>query len=104
MNIKTFYLNNEKTVYMKAYLLDRVENIEWCKKRPAILILPGGGYEFCSDREAEPVAMRYMESEKLRAPQTIMESDRKKVEEALKGLRQKKQESSSLDETDITVE
>lgn len=55
-------------------------------------------------RREPAVAMRYMESEKLRAPQTITESDRKKVEEALKGLRQKKQESSSLDETDITVE
>ncbi len=60
MNIKTFYLNNEKTVYMKAYLLDDVDNIPWCQKRPAILIFPGGGYEFCSAREAEPVAMRYL--------------------------------------------
>lgn len=59
MNIKTFYLNNEKTVYMKAYLLGQVESLEWCKKRPAILIFPGGGYEYCSEREAEPIAMRY---------------------------------------------
>jgi len=59
MNIKKFYLNNEKTVIMMAYLLDQVESIEWCRKRPAILILPGGGYEYCSGREAEPVAMRY---------------------------------------------
>ena len=60
MNIKTFYLNNEKTVYMKSYLLDHVESIEWGKKRPAILIFPGGGYEYCSAREAEPVAMQYL--------------------------------------------
>ena len=60
MNIKTFYLNSEKTVLMKAYLLSQVESLEWCRKRPAILILPGGGYEFCSEREAEPVAMRYL--------------------------------------------
>ena len=59
MNIKKFYLNNEKTVIMKAYLLDQTERIEWCRKRPAILILPGGGYEYTSEREAEPVAMRY---------------------------------------------
>ncbi len=25
--------------------------------RPAMLVLPGGGYHFCSDREAEPIAM-----------------------------------------------
>ena len=26
-------------------------------KRPAMLVLPGGAYMFCSDREAEPVAL-----------------------------------------------
>ncbi len=30
------------------------------RRSPAILILPGGGYAFVSDREAEPVALRYM--------------------------------------------
>ena len=31
-----------------------------CKKiRPAILVIPGGGYGFVSAREAQPVAMRY---------------------------------------------
>lgn len=55
-------------------------------------------------RREPAVAMRYMETEKLRAPQTITESDRKKVEEALNGLRQKKQENISRDETDITID
>ena len=59
MTVKNYYLNNEKTVILRAYLLDQVESIEWCKKRPAMLILPGGGYEFLSQREAEPIAMRY---------------------------------------------
>lgn len=57
---KTLYLNAEKTVYIKAYLLDKIENLEFCNKRPAVLIFPGGGYEFCSDREAEPIAMQYL--------------------------------------------
>ncbi|MBP5606601.1 MAG: alpha/beta hydrolase [Ruminiclostridium sp.] len=60
MNIKKYYLNSERTVIMKTYLLDQVETIEWCRRRPAILILPGGGYEYCSEREAEPVAMQYL--------------------------------------------
>lgn len=30
------------------------------RKRPAVLILPGGGYEHVSEREAEPVALRYL--------------------------------------------
>ena len=28
--------------------------------RPAILIFPGGGYEFCYDGEAEPIALAYL--------------------------------------------
>lgn len=32
------------------------------KKRPAVIICPGGGYDFCSEREAEPVALRFMGS------------------------------------------
>lgn len=31
-------------------------------KRPAILILPGGGYQYCSDREADPVAFPYLKA------------------------------------------
>ena len=29
------------------------------KRRPAIIICPGGGYEYCSVREAEPAALRF---------------------------------------------
>ncbi len=29
------------------------------RRRPAVIICPGGGYEMLSDREAEPVAMRF---------------------------------------------
>lgn len=33
----------------------------WCEnKRPMMVILPGGGYSFCSDREAEPIAAAYL--------------------------------------------
>ncbi|MCH5325191.1 MAG: alpha/beta hydrolase [Eubacterium sp.] len=60
MTVKTFYLNQEKTVTLKAYMLDNVEGLKFCEKRPAILVLPGGGYEYCSAREGEPIAMRYL--------------------------------------------
>ena len=50
----------DKTVYLKAYMLDNVDGLPFCEKRPGILILPGGGYEFCSAREGEPVAMHYL--------------------------------------------
>ena len=29
--------------------------------RPAIVICPGGGYAFTSDREAEPIALRFLD-------------------------------------------
>ena len=29
-------------------------------RRPAMLVLPGGGYGFCSDREADPIALAYL--------------------------------------------
>ena len=28
--------------------------------RPAIVVCPGGGYEFCSEREGEPIALRFL--------------------------------------------
>jgi acetyl esterase/lipase len=30
------------------------------EKRKAILVVPGGGYSFCSDREGEPIALTYV--------------------------------------------
>ena len=29
------------------------------RRRPALIICPGGGYHFCTDREGEPVALRF---------------------------------------------
>lgn len=45
---------------LTTYILDK-ENIETSmeKKRPAVIVCPGGGYEFTSPREAEPIALRY---------------------------------------------
>ena len=43
-----------------TYILDRSEALPFQQKRPAVIICPGGGYHFKSDREAEPVAMRFL--------------------------------------------
>lgn len=43
---------------LRAYLVDVSPEIG-LRNRPAIVICPGGGYEFLSDREADYVAMRY---------------------------------------------
>ena len=31
-----------------------------CRRRPAVLVIPGGGYEFVSDREGIPIALRFL--------------------------------------------
>ncbi len=46
-------------VTLTAYLLDQSNELSNAAARPAILVLPGGGYFFCSDREAEPIALAY---------------------------------------------
>lgn len=43
---------------LKTYIWDDSEELK-VKTRPAVLVIPGGGYEFCSDREAEPVALSF---------------------------------------------
>lgn len=44
---------------MSTYVLENSKDINPLYKRPCVLICPGGSYEFTSDREAEPVAMRF---------------------------------------------
>lgn len=44
---------------LTTYILDNSEEIRPGFKRPSVVICPGGGYEFTSDREAEPVALRF---------------------------------------------
>lgn len=44
---------------LEGYLLDcEISYGQW-KKRPAVLVCPGGGYVYCSPREGEPVALSY---------------------------------------------
>ncbi|MEE1328552.1 MAG: alpha/beta hydrolase, partial [Oscillospiraceae bacterium] len=44
---------------LEGYLLDCDIAYGQNMKRPAVLVLPGGGYLYCSHREGEPVALRY---------------------------------------------
>lgn len=57
MKTETIKIGNNAT--LKTYIWDDSEELA-VTSRPAVLVLPGGGYTFCSDREAEPVAMAYM--------------------------------------------
>lgn len=46
-------------VTLTTYIVDDSPELLKGAKRPAILICPGGAYLACSDREAEPVALRF---------------------------------------------
>lgn len=46
--------------FLQAYLLDESRELKNSIRRRAVIICPGGGYAFTSDREAEPVAMRFL--------------------------------------------
>lgn len=60
--IKESLWNNEKEslVDFTAYLLDNSKEIEENRKRPMVIVCPGGGYLMTSEREAEPVAMSFL--------------------------------------------
>ncbi len=44
---------------LTAWLTQTPETVSVRRRRPAVLILPGGGYEHISQRESEPVALRF---------------------------------------------
>ena len=61
MRQETIILNENRNVTLTAYLQEVAGEFQFAK-RPAILVLPGGGYAMCSDREADPVAMAYLKA------------------------------------------
>ena len=59
-NIKINVDGHEETADLYTYILDNSIEMNPERKRPVIVICPGGGYTKTSDREAEPVAMQYL--------------------------------------------
>ena len=49
----------ENGAKLTCYLQDSSPAIYGSERRPAVVIFPGGGYEFVSDPEGEPVALAY---------------------------------------------
>ena len=43
-----------------TYVIENSEEMDMNRQRPAILVCPGGGYAMTSDREAEPIALKFM--------------------------------------------
>lgn len=49
----------EHPATLVSYVLDRSADMFWKKKFPAVIICPGGGYEYVAPVEGEPVALRF---------------------------------------------
>ena len=47
---------------LTGYLRDETTEMPAYNTRPAVLIIPGGGYERCSVRETDPVAMQFLQA------------------------------------------
>lgn len=60
MKVIEIILNETRNVRLTAFIQDIGNEYRNITKRPAVLVIPGGGYMFCSDREAEPVAFAYL--------------------------------------------
>lgn len=58
INLKDFYDLEGGELY--TYIMDKPfdQDVKWT--RPGIIILPGGGYQYVSRREGEPIAIDYM--------------------------------------------
>ena len=62
MHTETIILSEERKVSLTVYLQPSGGEFAGLERRPAVLIIPGGGYHFCSDREADPVAFPYLKA------------------------------------------
>ena len=61
MKAQELFLNENRNVTLTAYIQE-VDGEYGFSRRPAMLVIPGGGYAMCSDREADPVALAYLKA------------------------------------------
>ena len=61
MKAQEIILNEKRDVTLTAYIQEADGEFGF-SKRPAMLVIPGGGYAMCSDREADPVATAYLKA------------------------------------------
>lgn len=60
ITLKDFFPKLETSATLTIYARDNSPEIAPNRKRPAVIVCPGGGYAFRSDREAEPVALEFL--------------------------------------------
>lgn len=52
----------KRSATLTCYVQETASELPALETCPAVLIFPGGAYFYCSDREAEPVALAYMQA------------------------------------------
>lgn len=60
MTVERHELREDGSAYFVSYIQDTSGEIANSASRPAVVVCPGGAYCFCSDREAEPVALEFL--------------------------------------------
>ena len=50
----------EKPATLNLLILPHQEEITLHPERPMVIVVPGGAYAFCSDREAEAIALKFL--------------------------------------------
>ncbi len=50
----------ETPAELRVYIQPHTESASMVKDRPMVIVVPGGAYQYCSDREAEPIALRFL--------------------------------------------
>lgn len=59
--VKTYPLSeDDESVNLTAYIAPACEEMTYNTKRRGILICPGGGYAYCSQREGDPIAQAFI--------------------------------------------
>ncbi len=53
-------LSSDQSPALITYLPDNFDRIDPERKRPCVLICPGGGYRWRVTREGEPIALRFL--------------------------------------------
>ena len=61
MFVETIALPGAGDVTLTIYLPQNSPEMPNMTRRPSVLVIPGGGYHMCSDREAEPIALPFLQ-------------------------------------------
>lgn len=62
MEIHKIILNEATNASLTCYI-QRITDEDWgMTSRPMMIVIPGGGYQYCSEREADPIAFAFLEA------------------------------------------